>query len=82
MRGANKLQTNVVQRFVVWKQIKVAPSKKTNKKSNKRGPRGLCPSLGRRPWGSVGPKWPLSGAQGLPRRSLAGCKKAIKTNAF
>ena len=29
------------ERFVVWKQVKVAPSNKTNKKSNKRAQRGL-----------------------------------------
>ena len=31
----------VFERFAVWKQVKVAPSNKTNKKSYKRAQRGL-----------------------------------------
>ena len=40
--GSENVETPMdFERFVVWKQMKVAPSNKTNKKSNKRGPRGL-----------------------------------------
>ena len=66
---------------MVWQQVKVAATNKTNNKSSKRGPRGLWHTLGRGLWGRFGPKRPPSGAQGPPRRSLAGCNRATNKNS-
>ena len=46
----------MVDSFVVWKQVKVAPSNKTNKKANKSAPRRLCQRLAPLVWAS-GPPW-------------------------
>ena len=68
----------VFQRFVVWKQVKVAPSNKTNKKSNKRAPECL---------GSIGapeeepqeaPKW----APRAAREDPCGVPESYNTLGF
>ena len=56
LRGAKEEQKMLLQRIVVCKQVKVAPSYNTKKKSIKRGPRDLCPCLIRLALAS-GPPW-------------------------
>ena len=67
---------------VVWKQVKVAASNKTTKKSTTRAPRGLYPSFGRRRWAADGPQWLPSGPQVAPKLGPWGCKKDTKPNGF
>ena len=71
-------KTMLFQPFVVWEQVKVAPSNKANKKSS----RGLVGALGRSVPRRKSPKRPPSGAQGRPRRSLTECNKGTKSNGF
>ena len=69
---------SLFDRFVVWKQVQVTPSNKTNKKSNKRGLECVCSIGAPQQEPQEAPKWG-------PRASLEeplGAQKTLKTNGF
>ena len=76
LRGAKKLQN---LRFFndSWFGSKARWHQAT--RPTRRAPRGPVRALGRSVPRRKSPKRPSSGAQGPPRRTLAGCKKVTKT---
>ena len=79
MRGAKKLQKPMLfKRFVVWKQVKAAPSNKTKKKSNKRARECLGPIGAPPEQPQESPKWGPMACQEDP----CGVHKSYKKQCF